>query len=111
MKTTRGALRNITTGILHTEIGDVYKFIEQYIGEEGIMTHHLPSACRALEPILITKLEPVWFEKVWVKTGLSNEVEVPDMTTDEKKAFWESFNELNRKLWDSIQDKTIIVQP
>lgn len=111
MKTTRGALRNMTTGILHTEIGEVYKFIEQYTGQEGIMTHHLPSACRALEPILKSKLEASWFVKVWLKTNLSDEVDVPDMTEDEHKQFWESFDDLNGKLWDSIKHKTIFVKP
>jgi len=46
MELTTGELRNITTGILHTEIGDVYLFFEKYLGCEGIMTHQIPSACR-----------------------------------------------------------------
>jgi hypothetical protein len=111
MKTTVGKLRNITTGILHTAIGDVYEFLEEYLDAKGIMTHQLPSACRALEPILKSKLPETWFVKEWVKAGLDVEAECPDLTEDEKKVFWESYEEHAGKLWDKIKDKTIIVQP
>ena len=49
-------LRNLTTGILHTTMSDVYADIEWLVGVKGIMTHMLPSACRALEPWLRQKL-------------------------------------------------------
>lgn len=111
MKTTVGKLRNITTGILHTSIGDVYEFLEQYTGAEGIMTHQIPSACRALEPIIKNKLPESWFVKEWIKVGLEAETDCPDMSENERKQFWESYGEHAGKLWDSIKDKTIIVQP
>jgi hypothetical protein len=45
-------LRNLTTGILHTEIGYVYEDLEALIGETGLMTHMLPRVMRACEPWL-----------------------------------------------------------
>lgn len=45
-------LRNLTTGILHTEVGHIYEDIEFLTGEKGIMTHMLPRACEAMMPIL-----------------------------------------------------------
>jgi hypothetical protein len=45
-------LRNLTTGILHTEIGHVYIDLEIITGEEGLMTHMLPRAAKATEPWL-----------------------------------------------------------
>jgi hypothetical protein len=110
MKTTKGALRNMTSGRLHTDIGQVYQFIEEYTGEKGIMTHHIPSACRALLPILKTKLGPEWFTDEWIKEGLSESVEVSDLTVEERKLFWDSFNGYAAELLDSIKDKTIIVK-
>lgn len=109
MKTTRGSLRNMTTGILHTKIDDVYIFLEKYLGADGIMTHQIPSACRALEPFLKTKLSSEWFNKVWEKENLDIEVEVPDMTEDELRSFWISYENYAADMWNSIKDKTIIV--
>lgn len=109
MNTTKGQLRNITSMILHTNIGDVYTFFEKYVGAEGIMTHHLPSAGRAIKPILENKLSDEWFTDKWIKEGLDEKVELPDLTDDEKKQFWESFEKFNSSMWDSIKDKTIIV--
>ena len=45
-------LRNLTTGILHTEIAYVYHDIEALTGETGVMTHMLPRAIKAMEPWL-----------------------------------------------------------
>jgi len=105
MKTTKGKLRNITSSILHTEIGDVYKFFEEYLSADGIMTHHLPSACRAIIPILRDKLTDEWFTNEWIKEGLDEVVEIPDLTDDEKDIFWESFGVHASRLWDNINDK------
>ncbi len=109
MKTKRGILRNITTGILHTKIEDVYVFLEKYIEADGIMTHQIPSACRALEPFLKTKLSADWFDKVWEKENLDVEVEVPNMTENELKDFWTSYGNYAADMWDKIKDKTIVV--
>lgn len=110
MKTTKGKLRNITSSILHTEIGDVYLFFEQYLGADGIMTHHLPSACRAIIPILKRKLNNEWFIKDWIKEGLDESVTIPELTEKEKGEFWKSFEKYSADLWEKISDKTIVVK-
>lgn len=109
MQTTVGKLRNVTTGILHTNIGDVYKFFEEYTGEEGIMTHHLPSAAKALEPILKRKLSDEWFTKEWIKEDLDKEATIEDLTQDERQEFFTSFGEYAANMWDKIKDKTVAV--
>ena len=110
MKTTKGKLRNVTSGRLHTDIGDVYKFYEEYCGANGIMTHHIPIAYQALLPILKSKLSEEWFSDEWIKTGLDEVVEVPEMTEEEKATFWKSFGEYAAGMWDAIKDKTITLQ-
>jgi len=112
MKTTNGKLRNITSGVLHTGIGDVYVFLEDYLDAKGIMTHQLPSACRALEPILKKKLPENWFTKEWIKDELwqNTEVEVPDLTAEEKNEFWKEYEVFASAMWNSIKDKTIVVK-
>ncbi len=110
MKTTKGKLRNITTGILHTDIGGVYTFLEEYLGEKGIMTHQLPSACRALEPILKTKLSEEWFTDEWIKEGLDEEIEVEDMTDFERGEFWADYKKKASEMWNKIKDKIIVVK-
>lgn len=112
MKTTNGKLRNVTSGILHTEIGDVYKFYEQYLGAEGIMTHQLPSAGKALDSILKRKLTDEWFTKEWIqdKEWLAKEVEIADLTQEEKDEFWKEYQVHASAMWDNIKDKTIAVK-
>lgn len=111
MKTTNGKLRNITSGILHTGIGEVYNFFESYLGMDGIMTHQLPSACKALQPILKNKLSKDWFTNEWIKdqNWQNTETEVPDLTAEEKQEFWKEYEVFASAMWDSIKDKTVVI--
>ena len=45
-------LRNITTGMLHTCIKDIYEDLEYLSGYSGLMTHHLPVVCDKILPEL-----------------------------------------------------------
>ena len=45
-------LRNLTTGILHTDAGCIYKDLEFITGIDGLMTHMLPNIMRAVKPWL-----------------------------------------------------------
>ena len=56
-----------------------------------------------------SKLSDEWFNEVWEKENLDLEVEVPDLTEDEKKTFWESYGNYAADMWDKIKDKTIVV--
>ncbi len=107
MKTTKGILRNFTTGRLHTDIGEVYKFIEQYTGEPGIMTHHLVSACQPIQFLLKRHLSEDYFDGQWIKDGLDEVVEIPDPTREELAAFWQMFNGKAEEVWNAIKDKMI----
>lgn len=110
MKTTKGKLRNITTGILHTDITDVYVFLDEYLDMGGAMTHQIPSAFRALEPILKKKLPEEWFTNEWIKTGLDEVVEITDLSPEELKTFWEQYKIYASAMWDKIKNKTIVVK-
>ena len=78
-------LRNLTTGRLHTEIGHVYEDLAWITGEQGLMTHMLPRAMRAVEPWLRTFVtgERFWEDK-YDPTHVG-EIELP-MPTDEDRA-------------------------
>lgn len=110
MQTTKGKLRNITSLILHTKMDDIYTFFEEYTGENGIMTHHLPSAAEAIQPILRNKnLPEEYFIKKHITEGLDEPVELPDLTPEERKQFFDKFGELVTKVWDKIGSKTVHV--
>jgi len=107
MNTTNGKLRNVTSKILHTEIGDVYKFYEEYLGEDGIMTHQLTSASKSLDSILKRKLSDEWFTKEWIqdKDWLSKETEIEDLTQEEKAEFWKNYEVHSSEMWNNISSK------
>lgn len=87
-------LRNLTTGRLHTKMEDIYADIERLTGEEGVMTHMLPNACRALEPYLREKApdERLWRDEY--DTTHTGEIDVPPMDESERKTFWERYKAL-----------------
>jgi hypothetical protein len=49
-------LRNLTTGLLHTKIGDVYEDLDFITRGGGIMTHMIPRVMKAVEPWLREKI-------------------------------------------------------
>lgn len=84
-------LRNLTTGILHTQVGDVYADIEMLTGEGGVMTHHLPDAVLSLEPYLRDVAPDL---RLWdgVYDPLHvGDVFVPPMTADQLNEFFKRF--------------------
>lgn len=87
-------VRNLTTGVLHTEIAHVYEDIEQITGESGVLTHQLPSACRALEPWLRERVtDPRFWNGAWDREHVG-EVDLPAMDEAERAAFWQRYNAL-----------------
>ena len=107
MKTTKGELRNITSGTLHTNIEDVYKFFNEFTGQRGMMTHHLPSAAKAIMPFLKSKLSDEWFTDEWIKDELDAVVEIADPTEDEKTDFWEKFHKFNMELIGGFRNVSV----
>ena len=84
-------LRNLTTGRLHTKMEDIYADIERLTGAEGVMTHQLPNACRALEPYLREKVTDARFWDGEYDTTHTGEIDVPPMDEAAQKAMWERY--------------------
>ena len=87
-------VRNLTTGRLHTKMEDIYTDIEILTGEEGVMTHQLPNACRALEPYL---REHVTDERFWngeYDTTHIGETAIPPMGEEDREKMWRRYSEM-----------------
>jgi len=85
-------LRNLTTGRLHTEMGHVYQDIERITGMEGIMTHMLPRAARAIEPWL---REQILDERFWdgeYDATHTGDITLFPMNPDERKEMMERYS-------------------
>lgn len=84
-------LRNLTTDRLHTEMVHIYEDLGTITGENGLMTHMLPRAMRAVEPWL---REHVKDERFWdgefdqTHTG---EFALPEPTEAERVAMFERY--------------------
>jgi hypothetical protein len=72
----------------------IYEDIALITGEDGIMTHQLPNACRAMEPYL---REKVTDDRIWdgeydpTHTG---EIDVPQMDGAAQEAMWKRYGEM-----------------
>jgi len=84
-------LRNLTTGILHTEMSHIYTDIGFLVGEPELMTHMIPRALKSIEPWLRENIknERFWDGK-WDTTH-TGKVELPEPTEEDKKAFFERY--------------------
>ena len=96
-------LRNLTTGILHTKMEDIYKDIEVITDAEGVMTHQLPAARKALEPYLRTVIRN---EKFWDGDYDPDhdvgQVEVPVMTQTEQTLYFGRFKTEIANFWEKV---------
>ncbi|WP_119500734.1 DUF7736 domain-containing protein [Alteromonas sp. RKMC-009] len=84
-------LRNLTTGILHTDIGHVYEDIEAVTGKNGLMTHMIPNMLKAIEPWL---KENVTDERYWNKvfdTEHQGEYSLPQPSESERDLMIQRF--------------------
>ena len=84
-------LRNLTTCLLHTEIGHIYQDLGTITGEAGLMTHMLPRASRAVEPWL---REHVTDERFWdgnFDTSHTGEFALPEPTDEDRAAMFERY--------------------
>jgi len=90
-------LRNLTTGMLHTEITHVYEDIETITGLPGLRTHQIPNAIIALKPWLLENVtDPRFWDDRFDITHVGD-IELPEMTGDERDALLERFDELGLK--------------
>lgn len=93
-------VRNLTTGLLHTKMEDIYEDIEYLVGEEGIMTHHLPAARNALLPFLKYRVgyDGFWNEKY--DPTHTGEINLVPLTADEQEQFWPKFEAELEKMFN-----------
>lgn len=87
-------LRNLTTGILHTKMDDIYKDVEYLTGERGVMTHMLPNAFKAMQTFLQERLTDARFWDGQFDTTHDGETEIAPMTPQEARDFWQRFGAL-----------------
>lgn len=92
-------LRNLTTGILHTKMEDIYEDIEKITGCPGIMTHQIPAAHAAILPFLKDKIKDKRFWNDKYDTKHDGEIDIPSMNDEEKAAMFKIFGKEIRKLW------------
>ena len=91
-------LRNLTTGRLHTNIEHVYKDIELLTGMDGIMTHMIPNASRAMESFLKDSVKESRFWDVKYDTSHRGDYEISPMNAKEKEVFIKKYNQLPNPL-------------
>lgn len=84
-------LRNLTTGKLHTKMDDIYEDLEKLTGIEGVMTHQLPGACRALRPWLkqVAPDARLWDGKY--DPSHTGEIELPECSQEEANEILKRF--------------------
>lgn len=97
-------VRNLTTGILHTEIQHIYEDIEWLTGEKGIMTHMLPAAMQALTFALQAQLSPTQYPDLWDgkfnPTGPNTDIPLRPLNAAELVEFWKLYKMMAKKLWE-----------
>lgn len=84
-------LRNLTTGILHTDIGCVYKDLESISGQLGLMPHMLP---RMLEAIIPWLKENTPNQRFWdgsFDQTHEGEYDLPNPTSEDQKLMVERY--------------------
>lgn len=92
-------LRSLTTGKLHTNIKHVYEDIEIITGTPGLMTHQIPNALTALKPWLLANVtDPRFWDGTFDITHVGD-IELPEMTDDERDALLGRFAALSSPLF------------
>jgi len=84
-------LRNLTTGRLHTDIGHVYEDLGEITGQQGLMTHMLPRAMRAVEPWLREHVTDLRFWDDEYDTTHTGEYSLPEPTAADRETMTERY--------------------
>lgn len=84
-------LRNLTTDRLHTDIGHVFEDLEEITGRQGLVTHMLPRAMRAVEPWLREHVTEPRFWDVEYDTTHTGEYSLPEPTAADREAMTERY--------------------
>ncbi len=87
-------LRNLTTGRLHTTMGDIYEDLEYVTGIKGIMTHMIPNVYDAIMPWLREMvLDPEYWDDNF-SPDLVGEYELPRMNEQERDDMLQRYSQL-----------------
>ncbi|HFD33105.1 MAG TPA: hypothetical protein ENJ28_10435 [Gammaproteobacteria bacterium] len=84
-------LRNLTTGLLHTEIGHIYEDLGAITGEQGLMTHMLPRVMKAVEPWLREHVTESRFWDGKYDTTHTGTIELPEPTEADRTEMFERY--------------------
>ena len=84
-------LRNLTTGLLHTEIGHIYEDLGEIIGEQVLMTHMLPRAMTAVEPWLREHVKDPRFWDGEYDTTHTGNIEIPVPTEADRAEMFQRY--------------------
>ena len=98
-------LRNLTTGILHTEMAHIYEDLEFLTGEKGLMTHMLPRVMDAVKPWLRDHVTAPRFWNGEFDTSHTGEFDIAVPTDADRAAMLERFKEMQNPL----KEKDVIV--
>ena len=91
-------LRNLTTGRLHTEMGDIYEDLGYLIGDDGIMTHMLPRIMDAVEPWLREHISDSRFWDGKYDTTHTGEYELPEPTIVDRAIMFDRYKTMTSPL-------------
>ncbi len=91
-------LRNLTTGKLHTEMEHIYEDLEMITGEDGLMTHMLPRAMKAIEPWLRERVKEERFWNDEFDTMHTGDYDLPTPTKEDREIFFERFKKMPNPL-------------
>ena len=91
-------LRNLTTGILHTEISHFYEDIEFLTNMEGVMTHMIPNVIKAMHPWLLGKVNDARYWDGKYDPDHEGEYEIEPMNANEQKLVLKRYSELPNAL-------------
>ena len=92
-------LRNLTTGILHTDVDYVYQDLELILGQEGLMTHMLPNALKAIIPWLKLNVTEERFWNDEFDTEHTGNYSIPEPTGGERRVMWQEYYSLDCPLF------------
>ena len=84
-------LRNLTTGLLHTEMKHIYEDLGVIIGDSNLMVHMLPRAMRAVEPWLRKKVKDERFWDNKFDQTHEGEFDLPESTGKDRAEIYKRY--------------------
>lgn len=86
-------IRNLTTGVLHTSMNDIYEDVEFLIGETGVMTHMLPEIADTLRVYLLASVTDARFWEKKYDPSHTGETVLSPMNAQQREDFFRRLKE------------------